>query len=222
MKYTIKRAFGSYVELDLEKGEVCNAEPGALVSSSGEIKLESKLQGGLGGALMRSLGGGESLFINKITAQEKAKVVLAGPIAGDVAAIELDNEEYLLGDNCYFAHTGEVEVTAKLGGLTSLTAGSGLAFALVKGKGTVFIGAGGSIVEKELKDGETFYVDNGSFIAASTKMKIEKFIAGHGLASKILGGEGIMFKVHGPGRLYYETHSVRSLASLVASMIPKG
>ena len=218
MEYSIEKDFGKYVELDLEQGEYFYTEPGALVSIEGDAHVESQLLGGVGSALLRGLGGGESLFLNKVTANSKAKVIFSSPGIGDIKDIELDGE-YILGDGAYIGHIGNIELSSKFGGFNSLISGSGLLFLMAKGKGILFISGYGHIIEKELKEGETILVDNSNFLAAESHMRMDKVIIGKGLASKFLSGEGAMFKIHGPGKVYYRTHSTLSFATLIARIL---
>ena len=70
LKYKINhRPSFSLLEVELSSGESLQAEAGAMVHMSPNIKLETKAKGGVFGALKRSMLGGESFFINTFRAE---------------------------------------------------------------------------------------------------------------------------------------------------------
>ena len=65
MQYEIiYRPSYSLLKIKLSEGEIITAEAGAMVSMSKSIEIETKMKGGLFGALKRSVLGGESFFMN--------------------------------------------------------------------------------------------------------------------------------------------------------------
>ncbi len=215
-----KTTIGHIIDVELKEGEKIYAEPGALISYTGEVDLKSGVGDLIGGAL-RALGGGESLFINEITAKtKKAHLEIGTSFPSEIVEIDL-NGSMILGDGVYIAHTGEIEISAKFGGLSAFASGSGLMFLHAKGNGKLYIGAFESMFKKELKEGESFYVDNSCFVACDDGMQIEKKMMGKGLLSKVVGGEGIFFKITGPGTVYYSTESARDLAASLAKYLTR-
>ena len=72
MKVKIKdMTMGQILVVEMKKGETFYTEPGAIISMEGEADIESKLSGGAITSVFRAVGGGESLFINTITAKVK-------------------------------------------------------------------------------------------------------------------------------------------------------
>ncbi len=216
----VDKGYGQVLEVELEDGETVFAEPGAFVCSLGEVSIEAKT-GDLGSALMRAVGGGESIFQSKITAVGKAKVVIAPPAPAAVERIQLDGEEYLLGDGVYLAHTGDITVSSKIGGLTSIIAGSGLAFLSAKGNGEVFVSGLGGIGKVQLKEGETFLLDNTNFVAVNSTAVIERIKLGASILSSIFTGEAFGFRIRGPATVYYQTGSGEGLFALIKKYLPR-
>ncbi|MCX8205672.1 MAG: TIGR00266 family protein [Candidatus Micrarchaeota archaeon] len=210
-----KTSLGNILEAKMVKGDCIYAEPGAIISSSGEIEISSELAGGLASSALRMIGGGESVFINKVTAQQNAVLQLGTAIPSEIAEVPLDGG-MILGDGVYLAHTGDIKISSKFGGLTALSAGAGFMFLHASGKGTLYIAGGEALLKKVLKKGEQFFVDNACFVGVEDSAQIDKFIAGKNLMSKLAGGEGIMLKITGPATVYYQTESPASLASYLA------
>jgi uncharacterized protein (TIGR00266 family) len=82
----------SLLKISLAKGEVITAEAGAMVSMSSGIEIETKMKGGLLGALKKSVLGGESFFVNNFRANEAGEIAFAPALPGAVAFIELKGQ----------------------------------------------------------------------------------------------------------------------------------
>ncbi len=213
MKVNIKKTtIGTMLSVEMKAGDMINLEPGAIFSSTGEIEINSGLAGGLASSALRMLGGSESAFINKVVAKEDLLLEAGTPLPSEIAEVDL-NGAMILGDGVYLAHTGDITVSSKFGGLTSLASGAGLMFLHAEGKGKLYLAGGESLFMKKLKQGEKFIVDNACFVGVDASAAIEKFFAGKDLVSKIVGGEGIMLKITGPATVYYQTESPASLAT---------
>jgi len=217
MKFNVvKTTVGQILSVDMKKNEFLFAEPGALISVDGAFEIKSELSGGLGASAMRMLGGGESLFINRIIANENITIQLGSTLPGEFTSLNLENNGYILGDGVYVCHEGEVKISSKWGGLSSFSIGGGFMFLHVEGKGNVYVTGAEALFVKELKKNEVFYLDNSCFVACPDSVKFEKFLAGKNLLSKVVGGEGIMLKFVGPATIYYQSESPSGLASSIS------
>ena len=87
-------------------------------------------------------------------------------------------------------------------------------------KGGVFLNAYGGVVQKELLAGEKIIIDNYHLVAFSENMsyRVTKF---GGLKTTILGGEGLVTEITGPGTAYFQTKNLRQLALALSRYIPK-
>jgi uncharacterized protein (TIGR00266 family) len=215
----IKTTVGQILSVDMQKGETFFAEPGALVSVNGLFEIKSELSGGLGASAMRMLGGGESLFINRITANEDITIQMSSTLPGEFSPIDLSTGGYILGDGVYVCHEGEVKISSKWGGFSSFAVGGGLMFLHVEGKGTVYVTGAEALFVKDLKKDEVFYLDNSCFVACHDNVKFEKFLAGKNLLSKVVGGEGLMLKFTGPAKIYYQSESPSGLAASITKYL---
>ncbi len=212
-----KTSLGDFLKVNLDKGESFFAEPGVVVSMEPGVEIKSNIHGGLVSGALRAFAGGESAVINQLIAEKPTTVELAPNFPGSIVELDLDGEMFL-GDGVYMAHSGDIEISAKFGGLSSLATGSGLAFSKAKGKGKLYLNSGAILKHRKLKKGEEFFVDNTSFIAAPSNMTMEKHWVGKGLFSKLTSGEGVMIKFVGPGEVYYTTGSFANLLSMLASL----
>src|SRR6185295_4438396 len=80
------------------------AESGAMVAMSANIELQSEMKGGLMGALKRKLAG-ESIFQTTFTARGgvPGEVLLAPSCPGDIAALQLSGNTYLVQSSSFLA-----------------------------------------------------------------------------------------------------------------------
>jgi uncharacterized protein (AIM24 family) len=77
-----------------------------------------------------------------------------------------------------------------------------------EGEGDIFINTFGAIDKHELRTGERLIVDNYHLAALSDSCQYEVRMFG-GLKSTILGGEGLITEVTGPGDVYVQTKNVK-------------
>jgi hypothetical protein len=74
--------------------------------------------------------------------------------------------------------------------VTGLFGGEGFIMQKLEGDGHVFVHAGGTLVERELKAGEELHVDTGCLAALSQTVAYDVVTVG-GVKSMIFGGEGV-------------------------------
>lgn len=212
-----KTTVGMLLSVEMKEGESICAEPGSIISATGEIEIKSELAGGIATSVMRTFGG-ESAFINRIVAKRDLTLQLGTLLPSEIAEVDLDGA-MILGDGVYIAHTGDIKITSKFGGLTSLSVGAGFMLMRAEGKGKLYLAGGESIFKKKLKEGEVLFLDNMCFVGTEADVKIEKFVAGKGIISKFISGEGIMLKITGPATVYYQTENPVSLAHFISKYI---
>ncbi|GAA5215231.1 TIGR00266 family protein [Corallincola platygyrae] len=213
MKAEIKgsQAF-SYIDVDLEPGETIVSESDAMSSMDADLDLTATFNGGFFRGLLKKFLGGETLFVSRFTNNTNAskRVTLVQPVPGEIRCVELNNEEFHLQPGAYLASSDGVELGLRWAGLVSFIAREGLFKLTVKGTGKVFYGAYGALVEKEI-DGE-YIVDTSHLVAYEPGIKLKLQLAG-GIFSSFFGGEGLVTRVQGKGKIIVQTRSLSGLSS---------
>ncbi len=204
------------LKVSLEAGEEVVAQPGAMMLMQGDVAVDTGLRGGLISSLLRSVFGGESVFLNTFRARGPAEVWFAPTAPGDIHYLPLEGNSYVVQDSAYLAHHGEVTLDVAWRGFRGWLTEGELIWLRVRGHGGVWVTAFGGIEERHLAPGETAIVDNFHFVAMEEGATYQIRTFG-GLKSFLLGGEGIVVEVHGPTRLWLQT---RHLASLVSELLP--
>ena len=200
----------AYIALELEPGEMITAESDAMSSMSDELTLTARTNGGFFKGLIKKFFGNESLFVNDFSNETSTpqSLTLVQATPGDIVSKELKNEAYCLQPGAYIASTPDVDFKIKWAGFKSWWAGEGLFKILVHGTGTVWYGAYGGLIEKEI-DGELI-VDTNHLVAYEPHMKLHVQLSGS-LFSSIFGGEGWVTRVEGKGKVMIQTRSLNGL-----------
>ena len=190
----------------LNQREQIQAETGAMVSMSDSIKMDTSTRGGIFGGLRRSVLGGESFFVNTFTAEQAGEVTLAPSLPGDIEALELRGETVLVQSGSFLAATMNIEVDSQWGGARSFFSREGLFLLRCSGRGLLFLSSYGAIHRIDLGRGERYTVDNGHMVAFDESVRYEVGRSG-GWKTTLLGGEGLVCKLEGPGRFFMQTRS---------------
>ena len=190
------------VSIRLDVGERIKVEPGAMVAMDSNIRVETK-SGGILKGLKRALFGGESFFFNYY--EGPGEIVLAPLLIGDIMVLDL-NGEMLVQSTSFLAASDNVEVDTKFGGFKSFFMGEGIFLIRLSGNGKVVLGSFGGIVEKKLLPGEEYIVDTGHVVAFDSTITYDVKAFG-GIKSFFFGGEGLIVRMKGPGRIFYQTRN---------------
>lgn len=211
----------SVAKVQMAPGEAMTAEAGAMVAMGGEIQVETGLRGGVLKSLARSLLGGESFFTNTFRAGGRGgELMLAPTLPGDVFTMDLKNETYLVQSGSFLASSTQVETNAAWSGAKTFFGGEGLIMLRCSGSGKLVLSSYGAIHEKNLAAGEVYTVDTGHLVAFEEKISFRVRPIG-GLKSTILGGEGLVVDLTGPGNVLMQTRSEGAFLSWLIPKIPK-
>lgn len=204
----------STLEVELSPGQSIVAESDAMASMSSNVDIATRFNGGFFTALMRKIFGGESLFINefKIDGTDNGSLVLTQPTPGDIEMVELHNTALYLQPGAFVACDPTVDLSLGWAGLASFVGGEGLFRLRVSGQGRVWIGGYGGIEQVEVKD--EYIVDSSHMLAYEPTVRLGVGLAG-GIFSSFFGGEGLVTRLRGRGRVYIQSRSMSGLTSWV-------
>jgi uncharacterized protein (TIGR00266 family) len=129
----------------------------------------------------------------------------------------LNGNSFCLQPGAFLACTPEVKIGLRWAGFTSLIAREGLFKLEVSGTGKVWYGAYGELLEREI-DGEHI-VDSGHLVGYEPQMQLKLQLAG-GIFSSLFGGEGLVTRVEGKGKIIIQTRSLTGLAGWLNPKLP--
>ncbi len=205
----------AYIHVDLEPGESVTAESDAMTSMSADLDMQARLNGGLPSALAKKFLGQESFFVNDFTNNTSGtrRVTLVQATPGNIHQLELQpGQSFCLQPGAYIASTPGLGLGVKWAGLVSGISREGFFKLNVTGPGTLWYGAYGALVEREV-DGE-YIVDTSHLVGYEPQMKLKLQMAG-GIFSSVFGKEGLVTRVEGKGKIIIQSRSLSGLAGWV-------
>ncbi|MEY8875832.1 MAG: TIGR00266 family protein [Leptothrix sp. (in: b-proteobacteria)] len=235
--YEIRGAEMQFVELELDPGEAAIGEAGSMMFMDAAIGMDTVFGdgsanqgGGFFGKLLgagKRLVSGESLFTTVYTNHGSAKhrVAFAAPYPGKILPMDLRALGGTLicqKDAFLCAARGVslgIAVQQKLS--VGFFGGEGFIMQKLDGDGLAFVHAGGTVVKRELKPGQTLLVDTGCVVAYTPDVSFEIQYVGK-VKTALFGGEGLFFaKLSGPGTIWLQSLPFSRLASRVFAAAPQ-
>jgi len=231
MNFSILGRDMQFVEVLLSPGESIIAEAGALMYKDETITMETVFGDGSArsgrGFMGKLLGAGkrvltgESLFITQYTQNGDCTghVAFGASFPGSITALSLRS----LGGCIICQKTGFLcaEKGVSIGLyfqkkiMTGLFGGEGFIMEKLEGDGMVFIHAGGTVIRKELADGETLNVDTGCLVAIDPKVGFDVKRSGS-MKTMFFGGEGLFLaRLQGPGTVWLQSLPFSRLAGKI-------
>ncbi len=192
-------------------------EASAMAAMDVNVKMESKMKGGLSGALSRVLTG-ESIVVNEFTAEHaQGEIKIApGPI-GDMDHVYLDGSALIIQSGAFVASGPGVDLDFKFQGLKGFFSGEGLFLGRASGKGDLWFNTFGGMIRMEIA-GE-YIVDTGYVVAFTEGLNYTVQPLG-GLKSFFLSGEGFVCRFSGKGTLWIQTRQFYPFDSWIRPFRP--
>jgi uncharacterized protein (TIGR00266 family) len=192
------------------------AEPGAMVTHTPGLEVETKSSGGgLMSSIKNSVLGGESLFQTEFTAtREGVQLTLGTATVGDIVDIELDADTLNVQSGSYVAAHPAIDMESRGSG-SSFFGGEGLFVLELTGSGPVFLEAFGGIETVTLSADQSFVVDTGHLVAWESSLTFDTRLVASGIKSSLLSGEGRVCEFTGPGTVYVQTTDTASFAGAI-------
>ena len=222
LEFEIKdRPSYALLELKLQPNETVRAEAGAMTYMSPSIVVSTHMrEGGFWSTLGLKLIGAQSFFVNDYVAQnESGTLGLVSAPVGDIAHLSLKEDTgYIIQKASYVASSLAIDLDLKWEGFTKGLFGQGIFMLKAKGDGDLFINTFGAIEQRELAQGEKLIVDNFHLVGFSDDCKydVRKF---GGLKSTMLGGEGLVTQIEGPGTIFIQTKNPKEFADWLWTLI---
>ncbi|MDR0568365.1 MAG: TIGR00266 family protein [Spirochaetaceae bacterium] len=207
----------------LESGESMMCENGAMAWMSETIKMQTTAGNkGLGGMFSRMMTG-EGFFQNVYTAEGGAgTIAFRGESLGAMLALDVEPQSIIAQKGAYIASepTVNIEIALQKPG-AGFFGGEGFILQKFSGRGRVFLGIDGSVVEESLRSGETLLLDTGTLGAAESSVTVSVEMV-KGLGNLIAGGEGAFHtKVTGPGKIWLQTMPMATYVPVIGRYLKK-
>jgi uncharacterized protein (TIGR00266 family) len=211
------------LRLDLLANQTVLVEAGAMAAMDTCIQMKSKVKGGLRKGIGR-LVSGESFFISEFTAKGQAGQLYLSPgVPGEIQHYFLNNRTGLLIQSSGFiACHHRVNLDTKFQGFKGFFSGESLFLLKATGQGDIWFSSYGAIVEIPVNG--DYVVDTGYIVAFEETLRYEVELLGglsfKGLRTGLLGGEGLVCRFQGQGRLWIQSRNLFPLLNFLESFRP--
>ncbi len=222
LKYEIKyKPSYSMLVFNLDQGEAITAESGAMTYMDPTIEVHTrKREKSILGSLGLSIIGGQSFWVNDYTASNgPGEAAFVSAPVGDIEKLDLSpGKGYVIQKSAYIASSPSINLDVKWEGFTKGLFGQGLFMLKATGTGQLFINTFGAIDMHTLKPGQTLIVDNFHLVgfSESCSYRVTKF---GGLKETLLGGEGLVTQITGPGDIYIQTKNMREFTEWLWTLL---
>ncbi|HOK57404.1 MAG TPA: TIGR00266 family protein [Methanothrix sp.] len=219
LRYTILGDDLQVLEVQLAPGESIRSEAGAMLFMDEGMDMSAST-GGIIKGLKRAVAG-EGLFITSFTnrSDDMKRMAFSAPFPGKILSLNLDDfgGQLLCQRGAFLCGESGVEIevafTKRLG--AGFFGGEGFVLQRLRGRGMVFIHAGGALITRDLREGEVINVDTGCLVAFSRDVDYDIRFVG-GVRNALFGGEGIFLaRLTGPGRVYLQSLPLSRLADRI-------
>ena len=209
-------------KVTLESGEELVAEAGCMVAMSGYINASTTLRQGKSGGILgglKRLVAGESLFLSVFRSPKSGgEVFLAPKFMGDILLCQVTGLGLVVQSTSYLASENNVDIELGFQGLKSIFSGESVFWLNVTGHGGVILSSFGAVYEIDV-DGE-YIIDTGHIVAFEKSLNFEITKPGASWLGAFLGGEGLVCRFKGQGKIYCQSHNAGAFGSVVGSKLP--
>ena len=209
--------------IQLNKGEEIFAEAGAMIAMSDALQVNTTMRqgrrgGGIMGGLKRMIAG-ESLFLSQFRSyQDGNEIWLAPKLIGDLLVYDMEGQDLVVQASSYLACSSQVDLDLGFEGIKSVFSGESIFWLTLSGYGKAILTSFGGIYAIPV-DGE-YTVDTGHIVAFERTLNFNITKASSSWIGSFLGGEGLVCRFRGQGKVYCQTHSVSAFGSIIGSLLP--
>ncbi|MDY6782107.1 MAG: TIGR00266 family protein [Cyanobacteriota bacterium] len=209
-------------QITLGAGEELVAQAGAMIAMSSNINANTTLRKGKGGGILGGLKrmvAGESLFLSVFRSPvPNSEILLAPKFIGDLSIYELHGQELVVQATSYLASEPNVDIDIGFQGFKSFFSGESIFWLVLSGQGKALLTSFGGIYEIPV-NGE-YVVDTGHIVAFERSLNFKIGKANPSWWGALLGGEGLVCRFQGKGKLYCQTHNTGAFGMAVGPGLP--
>ncbi|WP_017328182.1 TIGR00266 family protein [Synechococcus sp. PCC 7336] len=211
------------LRMQLAANQTMLVESGAMAAMDPWIDMKSKVRGGLWQGLGRVLGG-ESLFVSEFSTKQRSGMLFLSPgIPGDIHHYKLEGNALMVQSSGFVACDPTIELDTKFQGMRGFFSGESIFLIRACGTGDFWFSSYGAILEIPV-EGE-YVVDTGYVVAFEDTLDYSVEVLGglsfKGLRTAIFGGEGLVCRFRGRGRLWVQSRHLGSLMNFLYPFRPQ-
>jgi uncharacterized protein (TIGR00266 family) len=205
-----KRPSYAVLRTTMDRGDRLMAETGAMISRSENVHTEAEVGGGegIGGMIKSAVSSSRDLIENAFEARaDGAELTLAPDHPGDLFGVDVGQDGPIkVNSGSTLAWEPTVERSTAFNDAGGFFSSGSLRVLELSGTGRAFLSAYGSIVETDVTRDDATVVDTDHLIAWTDSLSVSREQDGS-IKSAMLGGEGIVSKFSGEGRVWIQTRN---------------
>ena len=198
------------VRATMDRGDRLMAETGAMISRTESVHADAEVGGGegIGGVIKSAVSSSKDLVENAFEAEaDGAELTLAPDHPGDVFGVDVGEDGPIrVNSGSTLAWQPTVDRSTAFNDAGGFFSSGSLRVLELSGSGRAFLSAYGSIVETEVTPEDATVVDTDHLIAWTDGLSVSRETDGS-IKSAMLGGEGLVSKFSGRGRVWIQTRN---------------
>lgn len=217
------------VTVELEPGQVLRAESGAMLYMSDGVQMETTTGGGMSAGFKRMLTG-QNVFISDYTyngpPNSTGIVALGTDFPSKILRLNVDQYGGKIvcqkGALLCASHTVDVEMEFAKKMTAGFFGGEGFVLQSLTGTGDVFVKAGGTLIRRDLGEGEVLRISSGCLVGFTDGVEFDVQTM-PGFKNVLFGGEGLFVTtLTGPGTVWLQGQPPQRMISEIARRVPGG
>lgn len=211
------------LEFNMKEGEKIFAQTGAMKWMSPGIRMETKMAGGLGGALKRKMMGESSFFVYFTSERDNEKLAFGHTFPGNIMAWNISQSSVICQKRAFLCATEgvnlDIHFQKRLG--VGFFGGEGFIMQKLSGNGMAFVELDGETIEIDLAQGQSIKVETSAvgMFEESVNMDISSV---KGVRNALFGGEGLFLTtLTGPGKVWLQSMPIQSMVAEMSGFLPK-
>lgn len=208
-------------KVTLSAGESITCEVGSMVAMSPQVEVEttSRSRGGGMMAGIRRVFSGENFFLNHFRSRVEGGMVMIAPaLLADIYHHRLAGGTVVVQGGSWLASGPGIEIDTTFAGLgNALFSGESAFWVKCTGTGDLLFNSFGAIYALDV-DG-SYIVDTGHIVAFEDTLRFEMTKASSSLIGSFLGGEGLVCRFQGRGRLWVQSHQTDSFGRTIGPLL---
>jgi uncharacterized protein (TIGR00266 family) len=202
------------VQVTLGAGEEIHTKPGAMMTRTAGVGVESSVGGddGVTGMVKRAASDERELVENRYEAERDDQTVTLVPEhPGDVSAFNVTDVSGIRAQSgALLAWEPLVERSTEINEASNMFSSGELTVLGLSGQGMAFLSAYGSMYRKQVTPDEPQVVDEDHIVAWTDGLSLSRRKDG-GLKSTMLGGEGFVTEFSGDGYVWLQSRNPMTL-----------
>ena len=223
MRYEIVGGSFPAVNMILDRDETVITQSGAMAWCDSSIDMSTNAEGGLLKSIGRMFSGASLMFVRHTATEDGSKITFSASFPGTIKEFVVDEDhEYIAQKSAFLVAQDSVNIDATINKnfWAGLLGGEGFVLQKFTGNGLLLAEIDGSVVELDLKAGESIKVETGhvALFDANVQYDVESV---RGFKNIFFGGQGLFLTtLTGPGKVWLQTLTAQDMAQKLIPFMP--